>query len=182
MRHERHSGAPVLWLTGLSGAGKSTLSAALAPVLREKFGRCEVLDGDEVREFLSKGLGFSKEDRDTNVLRIAYVASLLAKNDVPVIVAAISPYAEARARARELIGPEKFVEIHAHCNLEKLAERDVKGLYKKALAGEISHFTGVSDPYEAPTSPDVTVDSASETVEEGLNKILKVLEERNWIA
>ena len=170
----------VLWLTGLSGAGKSTLSAALAPILREKFGRCEVLDGDEVREFLSKGLGFSKEDRDTNVLRIAYVASLLARNDVPVIVAAISPYAEARARARECIGPEKFIEIHAHCSLETLAERDVKGLYKKALAGEILHFTGVSDPYEIPENPDVTVDSASETVLEGVAKILKVLETRKW--
>jgi adenylyl-sulfate kinase len=170
----------VLWLTGLSGAGKSTLSAALAPKIRERFGRVEVLDGDEVREFLSRGLGFSKEDRDTNVLRIAYVARLLSRNDVPVIVAAISPYAEARARAKELIGAERFVEVHAHCDLEKLAERDVKGLYKKALAGEIPHFTGVSDPYEAPTSPDVTVDSASETVEEGVAKIWKVLEARGW--
>ena len=164
-----------IWITGLSGAGKSTLSAALAPVLRERFGRCEVLDGDEVREFLSKGLGFSKEDRDTNVLRIAYVASLLVKNDVPVIVAAISPYADARNRVKELIGSDRFLEVYAKCSLEELSRRDVKGLYKKALAGEISHFTGISDPYEAPENPDVTVDSASETLEESVHKILESL-------
>ena len=131
---------PVLWITGLSGAGKSTLSAALAPVLREKFGRCEVLDGDEVREFLSKGLGFSREDRDINVLRIAYVASLLVRNDIPVIIAVISPYRDAREKAKQLIGAENFVEVYAQCSIEELSRRDIKGLYKKAMAGEITNF------------------------------------------
>jgi adenylylsulfate kinase len=168
----------VLWLTGLSGAGKSTLSGTLAPLFREKLGRCEVLDGDEVREFLSKGLGFSKEDRDTNVLRIAYVAGLLARNDVPVIVAAISPYADARARAREIVGPARFVEVHADCTLDELARRDVKGLYKKAMAGELPHFTGVSDPYEAPESPDVRVDSATMTPDQSITAILAGLKAR----
>lgn len=172
----------VLWLTGLSGAGKSTLASALAPPLREKLGRCEVLDGDDVREFLSKGLGFSKEDRETNVLRIAYVASLLAKNDVPVVVAAISPYADAREAARNLIGPERFVEVHADCTLDELARRDVKGLYKKALAGELSNFTGVSDPYEAPQNPDVRVDSATMSLEESLSAVLATLSARGFLS
>lgn len=171
----------VLWLTGLSGAGKSTLSAALTPLLKQKLGKCEVLDGDEVREFLSKGLGFSREDRDTNVLRIAYVASLLARNEVPVLVAAISPYAEARARARELIGPERFFEVHADCTIEELARRDVKGLYKKALAGEIPHFTGVSDPYEAPENPDVRVDSATMTLDESIDAVVTGLKARGLL-
>src|SRR5919201_1463123 len=144
----------ILWLTGLSGAGKSTLSGALAPALRAER-RVEVLDGDEVRTYLSKGLGFSKEDRDTNIRRIGYVARLLARNGVAVVTAAISPYAATREEVRALAQADgvPFVEVFVSASLEKLAERDVKGLYKKALAGEIPHFTGVSDPYEPPASP-----------------------------
>lgn len=178
------SGKPggfVVWLTGLSGAGKTTVSHRLAEVLRERgITKLEVLDGDAVRENLSKGLGFSKEDRDTNVARIAFVAHLLARNGVNVIVAAISPYAEARAQARERIG-EGFIEVHVDCPLEELVRRDVKGLYKKALAGELAHFTGVSDPYEAPTNPDVRVSSGEQTVEESVAAILEHLAERNLL-
>ncbi len=174
-------GGLVVWLTGLSGAGKSTLARALAAVLKEKFGRCEVLDGDEVREFLSKGLGFSREDRDTNVLRIAYVASLLARNDVPVIVAAISPYADTRESARQQIGPERFVEVYADCTLDELTRRDVKGLYKKAALGQLSGLTGISDPYEPPQNPDVSVNSATMSLEQSLELILSTLKNRKFM-
>src|SRR5919201_1649640 len=146
----------ILWLTGLSGAGKSTLSAALAPALGP---RVEVLDGDEVRTYLSKGLGFSREDRDTNIRRIGFVARLLARNGVAAITAAISPYAETRAEVRRLAEEEgiPFIEVYAEAALDSLIRRDVKGLYRKALAGEIAHFTGVSDPYEPPTAAEVVV-------------------------
>lgn len=163
----------VLWLTGLSGAGKSTLSEALAPRLRAAGWPVEVLDGDAVRPVLSAGLGYSREDRDTNVARIAWVAELLARNGVAVIVAAISPYAEARAKARSRIA--RFAEVHVHCTIDELARRDVKGLYRKALAGEIEHFTGVSDPYEAPEAPDAVVDSATDSVTEGVERIETML-------
>lgn len=169
-----------LWLTGLSGAGKSTLADRLERELQARGRGVEVLDGDVVRTHLSKGLGFSREDRDTNILRIAFVASLLTRHGVAVITAAISPYAEARAQARALIG--NFVEIYVRCDLEELVRRDVKGLYKKALAGEIANFTGVSDPYEAPQHPDVVVDSARETVEESVARILATLEARGYVA
>lgn len=171
----------VVWLTGLSGAGKTTVSQGLARALRAQgVTRLEVLDGDAVRENLSKGLGFSKEDRDTNVARIAFVAQLLARNDVNVIVAAISPYAEARAAARERIG-EGFVEVHVDCGLPELVRRDVKGLYAKALAGELAHFTGVSDPYEAPENPDVRVSSDSQTAEQSVALILAHLDARGLL-
>src|SRR5260221_6485298 len=142
-----------LWFTGLSGAGKTTLTNELVPQLKERGVKIEVLDGDEVRTNLSKGLGFSKEDRDTNVRRIGYVARLLAKNGVAVITAAISPYAEPRDEVRRLAEADgvPFVEVFVHADLEVLVSRDVKGLYKKALAGEVAHFTGVSDPYEPPS-------------------------------
>lgn len=170
----------VLWLTGLSGAGKSTLAAGLAAALQARgVERIEVLDGDTVRQHLSQGLSFSKADRDTNVARIAYVAQLLARNGVTVIVAAISPYAAAREQARALIG-ERFVEVHVDCPLEELIRRDVKGLYAKALAGELPHFTGVSDPYEAPTSPELRVDSGTQSLDESIAAILALLEARGW--
>jgi adenylyl-sulfate kinase len=169
-----------IWFTGLSGAGKSTLSEALAPVLRDRGHKLEILDGDVVRTNLSKGLGFSKEDRDTNILRIGFVAHLLSRNGVAVITAAISPYREIRDRNRELIGD--FIEVYAKCSIEELTRRDVKGLYEKALRGEIQNFTGVSDPYEEPLNPEVTVDTERETIEESLGKIVSFLEQQGYIA
>ena len=169
-----------LWLTGLSGAGKSTIAEAITPLLRERGVKVEVLDGDVVRTNLSKGLGFSKEDRDTNIRRIGFVAHLLSRNGVGVITAAISPYREVRDENRDLIG-EDFIEVYVRCSIEELTRRDVKGLYEKALRGEIANFTGISDPYEEPLNPEVVVDSEQDTVEEGVDRILKLLEERGYI-
>ncbi|HEY8459734.1 MAG TPA: adenylyl-sulfate kinase [Blastocatellia bacterium] len=173
-----------LWFTGLSGAGKTTLTNALVPQLRARGARIEVLDGDEVRTNLSKGLGFSKEDRDANIRRIGYVSRLLARNGVGVIAAAISPYREIRDEVRSAIEGDGavFVEVFVKASLDALIARDVKGLYKKALAGEIKQFTGVSDPYEEPLKPDLVVETDSETVEESAAKILAKLEELNLIA
>lgn len=147
----------IVWLTGLSGAGKSTLAGALAGQITGR--PLELLDGDDVRTFLSAGLTFSRADRDTNVQRIAYVARLLARHGVLVIVSAISPYADTRAsiKARSAAADHPFVEVFVHAPLETVIARDVKGLYKRALAGEIPSFTGVSDPYEPPPAPDVEV-------------------------
>jgi adenylyl-sulfate kinase len=173
----------VLWFTGLSGAGKSTLSMPCAEKLRAARGRVEVLDGDEVRTHLSKGLGFSKEDRDTNIRRIGFVAELLARNGVVAITAAISPYREIRDEVREKVirHGAGFCEVYVHCPIDVLAERDVKGLYKKALAGEIKNFTGVSDPYEPPLSPEVTVDSSKESVAESVDKIFQALRRLRYL-
>ena len=168
-----------LWFTGLSGAGKSTLSNLIAEELRRRGLQVEILDGDEVRTNLSKGLGFSKEDRDTNIKRIGYVCKLLTRNGVVAISAAISPYKEIRDYNRQQIG--RFVEIYVQCSIEALTQRDVKGLYKKALAGEIQNFTGISDPYEAPEHPEITVDSERQTKEESLQAILDYLEQHGWI-
>jgi len=158
-----------IWFTGLSGAGKTTVSDVLEVRLRGLGAKVEVLDGDVVRTNLSKGLGFSKEDRDINVKRIGFVAALLSRNGVIAITAAISPYIEIRDGIREQI--ENFVEVYAHCPMETLIERDVKGLYKKALAGEIKNFTGVSDPYEAPLNAEVTFDSSKETPQVSADRI-----------
>ncbi len=173
----------ILWFTGLSGSGKSTLAEYLAPVLRERGRNVEVLDGDEVRTNLSKGLGFSKEDRDTNIRRIGYVARLLSRNGVAVITAAISPYEEIRNEVRASIAdePAEFVEIHVDCSIEELTRRDVKGLYEKALRGEIQNFTGISDPYEAPENPEVRVNSETQTESESLADILSYLESQHLI-
>ena len=168
-----------LWFTGLSGAGKSTISEIVERDLRERGLKVEVLDGDVVRTHLSKGLTFSKEDRDTNIRRIGWVCEVLTRNDVVAIAAAISPYRAVRDEVRERIG--RFVEVYVECSIEHLAERDVKGLYKKALAGEIKNFTGVSDPYEAPLSPEVTYHSDRETVQESAGKILAKLEEMGYV-
>jgi adenylylsulfate kinase len=164
----------VLWLTGLSGAGKSTVAAKLAPALAERGHRVELLDGDEVRTNLCQGLGFSREDRDTNIARIGYVAGKLAKHGVAVLVAAISPYREARDRVRATV--DQFVEVHVAAPVGVCAERDVKGLYAKALAGEIKNFTGVSDPYEPPLDPEIVLHTEAESVDESVHQVLAWLE------
>jgi adenylyl-sulfate kinase len=174
----------VIWLTGLSGAGKTTLASVLRNELTAAGHRVETLDGDEVRENLSRGLGFSKEDRDTNVRRIGFVARLLARNGVIVLASAISPYRQSRDDVRQSVESDaaNFVEVFVRAPLAVLVERDVKGLYKKALAGEIKNFTGVSDPYEAPLAPEVVVDSSVETVEESAARILDHLLETGALA
>jgi adenylyl-sulfate kinase len=168
-----------LWFTGLSGAGKSTVSQLVERALRERGARVEVLDGDVVRTNLSKGLGFSKEDRDENIRRIGFVCQLLSRNGVAAIAAAISPYREVRDEVRSKI--DRFVEVYVECPLDTLVERDVKGLYKKALAGEIANFTGVSDPYEPPLNPEVVVRSDRETPEESAARVLATLEELGYL-
>lgn len=168
-----------LWFTGLSGAGKSTIANLVAGELRTRGHNVEILDGDEVRTNLSKGLGFSKEDRDTNIRRIGYVCNLLARNGVIAISAAISPYREIRDEIRR--SHQRFFEVYMKCSIEKLSERDVKGLYKKALAGEIKNFTGVSDPYEEPLNPELVLDSGTERVEQSLQKLLRTLEVANYV-
>ena len=172
-----------LWFTGLSGAGKTTLTNEIVPQLKARGVKVEVLDGDEVRTNLSKGLGFSKEDRDTNIRRIGYVARLLSRNGVGVIVAAISPYREIRAEVRKDIEANgaAFVEVFVKASLDTLVQRDVKGLYKKAIAGEIANFTGVSDPYEEPLTPEILVSSDTEAIAESAAKIIDHLEENGLI-
>jgi adenylylsulfate kinase len=164
----------VLWLTGLSGAGKSTIASALAPRLLERGHRVEILDGDEIRTNLCQELGFSREDRDTNIARIGYVAGKLAKHGVAVVVAAISPYREARDKVRASVAT--FVEVYVAAPIETCAERDVKGLYAKALAGEIKNFTGVSDPYEPPFRPELVLHTEHERVDESVGRVLAWLE------
>ena len=171
-----------IWLTGLSGAGKSTIARGLRAQLCDRDEAVEVLDGDEVREHLSKGLGFSREDRDTNIRRIAYVAKLLNRNGVVAITAAISPYRETREEVRRLLGEPHFVEVYVRCPLDELVRRDVKGLYARALNGEIAHFTGVSDPYEAPLAPAVTVDTELETPSASIARIIAHLEAAGLVA
>lgn len=168
-----------LWFTGLSGSGKSTLAERVRDILLERGLKVEVLDGDVVRQNLSKGLGFSQEDRDTNIRRIGFVCDLLTRNDVAAIAAAISPYKAIRDENRKLIG--RFVEVYCECDIDTLKERDPKGLYEKALRGEIANFTGVSDPYEAPDSPEVVVNTASEDIETSVNRIVQTLEQMGYV-
>jgi adenylyl-sulfate kinase len=163
-----------LWFTGMSGAGKSTIARGVENRLRECGAKVEVLDGDEVRTYLSKGLGFSKQDRDENIRRIGFVCELLTRNGVIAIAAAISPYRAVRDEVRAHI--PNFVEVYVECPVETLAARDVKGLYKQALAGQISQFTGISDPYEPPLQPEVTVNSSCQTPEESADRIWATLE------
>jgi adenylyl-sulfate kinase len=165
MKHEGFT----LWFTGLSGAGKSTLSERLMTRFRESGAKAELLDGDEVRAALSPNLGFSQEDRNTQVRRLGFVSRLLSRNGVISVVAAISPYRDVRDEVKR--GIPNFIEIFVDCPIEVLTARDVKGLYKRALAGEIEHFTGISDPYEAPVDADVVIHSDRESVDESLEKI-----------
>jgi adenylyl-sulfate kinase len=167
-----------VWFTGLSGAGKSTIAEIVVADLRERGRRVELLDGDEVREHLSKGLGFSKVDRDTNVLRIGYVASLLARNGVIAVTAAISPYREVRAEVRGWIA--NFVEVHVATALEDCEARDVKGLYAKARSGEIPEFTGVSDPYEPPDAPEIRIETAGHSPAESAAGVVAWLAAHNF--
>src|ERR687888_2671060 len=164
----------VLWLTGLSGAGKSTIAAKLQPALAERGHRVELLDGDEVRTNLCQGLGFSRTDRDTNVARIGYVAAKLAKHGVAVLVAAISPYRQARDRVRAQV--DQFVEVHVAASVAACAARDVKGLYAKALAGQLPHFTGVSDPYQPPLRPELVLDTEHQTPDQSVAAVLAWLD------
>src|SRR6267378_5418335 len=172
-------GGLTIWLTGLPSAGKSTIARRLAILLQAMGQRVIVLDGDEVRERLSKGLGFSKMDRDENVRRIAYVARLLTEAGAVVIVAAISPYREARDTARAEIG--RFAEIHVDCPLDECIRRDVKGLYRKALAGQLEHFTGVSDPYESPLRPELVVETHREMPQDSARGILFFLQSLGYL-
>jgi len=164
----------VLWFTGLSGAGKTTVAAKLAPTLAERGHRVELLDADEVRQNLCQGLGFSREDRDTNIARIGYVAGKLAKHGVVVLVAAISPYRAARDQVR--VSVDTFVEVHVAAPVVTCAERDVKGLYAKALAGEIKNFTGISDPYEPPLAPELVLHTETQSVDDSVHQVLAWLE------
>lgn len=175
------SGA-ILWFTGLSGAGKSTLARAVGAQI-SAVRPVEILDGDEVRTHLSRGLGFTKADRDLNIQRIGFVARLLARHGVFVITAAISPYAESRNEVRRLAEGDgtAFVEVFVSARLESLIARDVKGLYKRALAGEIAHFTGVSDPYEPPEHPEVRVNTDEESVHESVDAVWQALVDRSLI-
>lgn len=168
-----------LWFTGLSGSGKSTLAHKVEEILLERGMKVEVLDGDVVRQNLSKGLGYSKEDRDTNIRRIGWVCHLLTRNDVVAIAAAISPYKEIREENRKLIG--RFVEVYCKASLDSLKKRDPKGLYEKALRGEIKGFTGIDDPYEPPDNPEIVCETDKETVEESVNKIIRTLELMGYI-
>jgi adenylyl-sulfate kinase len=168
----------VVWLTGLSAAGKSTIARLVAAELDERGFLVDTLDGDVVRTHLSKGLGFSKQDRDTNIERIGWVASRLARAGAAVIVSAISPYEEARRKARSLVEEHAaFVEVHVATSLEECARRDPKGLYRKAYGGEIQEFTGVSDPYEEPTSPELRIDTEGRSPQDSAQLVLAKLEQ-----
>lgn len=168
-----------VWFTGLPSSGKSTLAKVLRDEIEKKNRHVEILDGDEVRLRLSKGLGFSKEDRDENIRRISYVAKIITRCGAVAITCAISPYKSIRQEARQEI--QDFVEVFVDCELEQCIKRDLKGLYKKALSGEIKNFTGISDPYEKPDSPEITVNTSSETIEQSLKKIVSGLTKLGYL-
>ncbi|PSO91248.1 MAG: adenylyl-sulfate kinase [Cyanobacteria bacterium QS_9_48_30] len=168
-----------VWFTGLSGSGKTTITQAVAEKLRARQHQFEILDGDIVRQNLTKGLGFSKEDRDENIRRVGFVAHLLTRNGVIVLVSAISPYREIREEVRQRIGD--FVEVYVNAPLDVCEQRDVKGLYKKARAGEIAKFTGIDDPYEAPLNPEIECLTGQETLEESVAKVLSKLESLDYL-
>jgi adenylyl-sulfate kinase len=169
----------VLWFTGLSGSGKTTLAKLIEKELRARGIRIERLDGDVVRQSLTADLGFSKEDRDKNIQRVTFVSKLLSRNDVGVVASFISPYRSTRDWVRNEV--TNFIEVFVECPLEECIRRDVKGLYAKALAGEIPEFTGVSDPYEAPTHAEITVNTAEESIEDSFAKIMSYLREKGYV-
>lgn len=175
----QHRGVTI-WFTGLSGSGKTTISQEIEKKLRAAGAKLEVLDGDIVRTNLTKGLGFSKEDRDENVRRIGFVSHLLTRNGVIVLVSAISPYRAVRDQVRQRVGD--FMEVYANAPVEVCEERDVKGLYKKARSGEIKNFTGISDPYEEPLNAEVVCETHKETLEESVNKVMAKLEELGYLS
>ncbi len=178
----KRDGGFTLWFTGLSGSGKTTIAHVVGPLLEERGCVVEYLDGDTVRTHLSKGLGFSKEDRDTHIERLGWVASRLTRQGGAVITAAISPYIATRDKAREMIEEfGAFVEVYVQASVEECARRDVKGLYAKAFAGEIKGFTGVDDPYEAPPAPEIVIDTEATTPEQAAQQILADLEARGLI-
>ena len=167
------------WFTGLPCCGKTTIAKKIYKILKEKGYKVEHLDGDIVRKDLTSDLGFSKEDRDENLKRVTFVAKLLTRNDVIVLATFVSPYRKRRQKSREEIG--NFVEIYVKCSVQECKRRDVKGMYKKAIAGKIKNFTGVDDPYEEPRSPDLVIDSENETVDESVSKVLKKLKDLDYI-
>jgi adenylylsulfate kinase len=169
-----------LWFTGLPCSGKSAVADRVAEILRERGLKVERLDGDVVRQDLTRDLGFSREDRNENIRRVTFVAKLLTRNGIAVLTSFISPYREIRTRSRREIGD--FVEVYAKCPLEVCIERDVKGMYKKAMRGEIKEFTGISDPYEEPENPEVLLETDKESLEESAQKILRRLEELEYLA
>jgi len=168
-----------VWFTGLPCSGKTTIADRLAEILREKGKKVERLDGDIVRQGLTRDLGFSKEDRDKNIERVTFVAKLLTRNDVIVLATFVSPYRDRRQKTREEIG--EYVEVYVKASVETCIKRDVKGMYKKALAGEIINFTGIDDPYEEPVNPEIVVDTEHESVEESVKKVLNYLEKKGYI-
>jgi adenylylsulfate kinase len=168
-----------IWITGYSGSGKTTIAERLQKKIIERTIPCEILDGDIIRKNLSKGLSFSKEDRSENIMRIGFVAEILSRHGIYVIVSAISPYINDRRTVREKI--KSFVEVYTKCSIEECERRDIKGLYKKAKEGEIKNFTGVSDPYEEPVNPEIICDTERETIEESVNNVLRGLEKLNYL-
>ena len=168
-----------VWFTGLPCSGKTTIADKLAPILRKRGKNVERLDGDIVRKGLTRDLGFSKEDRDMNIERVTFVAKLLTRNNVIVLATFVSPYIDRRQKTREEI--ENYIEVYVKTSVEECIKRDVKGMYKKALAGEIKNFTGVDDPYEAPPTPEIIVDTDNETIEESVNKVQEYLEKQGYI-
>jgi sulfate adenylyltransferase len=177
----RHEQGFCIWFTGLSGSGKSTTAEILTTHLLENGRQITVLDGDVVRTHLSKGLGFTREDRDTNILRIGFVAGEIVRHNGVVICAAISPYRSARNEARKMVGSDRFIEVFVDTPIEVCEARDVKGLYAKARRGQLTGFTGVDDPYEAPVDPELTLDTVSFSPAENANKIVRFLEERGFL-
>jgi adenylylsulfate kinase len=168
-----------VWFTGLPCSGKTTIADKVATILKEKGRKVERLDGDIVRKGLTRDLGFSKEDRDKNIERVTFVAKLLTRNDVVVLATFVSPYSARRQLSREEIG--EYVEVYVKASVEECIKRDVKGMYKKALAGEIKDFTGVDDPYEEPVNPEILVDTEAESVDESVEKVLRYLEKKGYL-